>query len=164
MAQTDNLIRHGRVTKRGASLDPNKRFLPDEPAQAVKFVNSIDPGTPVDFTLGVMVPDPENPGKERKEFERYSLLDQYVYRLPTRVIKHLMSLRLPIYENRQDPETLQIRSVQVGWQNRFSLIPADFLPPDKPGGAVEEGKKAGRKAQATKDPVLQKAQEGASGG
>lgn len=169
--EKDMQVRHGMVNKKGSSIDPDKRYLPDEPSEVVKFVNSADPKTPVSFTLGLQIPDETRKSGKRTVYERYHLLDQYVYRLPVRVIKHLMSLRYPIYEDRKDEGTGQITSVQIGWSNRFSLVPEAFLPegnPQVPSGHEPESKRKGEAKTAApkgvKDPLLKKALEGAEGG
>jgi len=50
-----------------------------------------------------------------------------VVELPTSVLKHLMSLKVPVYRYETDPKTGQLKPVTkvTEWRNRFAFVPVD---------------------------------------
>ena len=47
--------------------------------------------------------------------------------LPASVLKHLMSLKVPVYRYETDPKTGQVKPVTTvtEWRNRFAFVPVD---------------------------------------
>jgi len=50
-----------------------------------------------------------------------------VIELPTSVLKHLMSLKVPVYRYETDAKTGQLKPVTkvAEWRNRFAFVPVD---------------------------------------
>lgn len=96
-----------------------KKRLVKEPLVKFQFSNNEDPPTR----------DKESPlVKFNKDGIFYEVQHGKVYEFPESVVKHLNSLRYPIYQDKKDPQTGAIKSVQSSWYYRFSCMPVNLMP------------------------------------
>lgn len=115
------------MTKEFISLEDEKKLkdeaeakryrnlvIPEETDfRVVRFQNNEEKGVPLEFSAGAPI---------SKENRNYVLKDGKCYLLGEKVRKHIKSKGYPIYENVPDPEEpTQFRSMQTGFQHRFSL-------------------------------------------
>jgi hypothetical protein len=73
--------------------------------------------------------DPPTEGKDNPivsftyQGKKYSMVHGQKLELPTSVVDHLNNLAVPIYGDKEDPVTGQVRRVQIAKKNRFACVP-----------------------------------------
>ena len=100
-----------------AVLDRKEKTEVAEKTYIVKFQNLEQKGVPLEFSAGMPI---------TKEILSYVLKDGLVYNVPEKLMEHINDLSYPIYKDVEDPNypgSGVFRSMQVGVQNRFVLVP-----------------------------------------
>ena len=103
-----------------------------DPLISVVFQNIEDPPSPsrpsppLSFTYGRYI------FRESREegVPDTALRHGHAYKLPMSVVKHLNSLRIPIYGTVVDPVTKALRSIVTGYQPRFSCVQQELMDPE----------------------------------
>ena len=132
-------IRQERARITQARVEDSKVI---DPPIKVLFQNIEDPPTPsrpsppLSFTYGRYT------FKESRENDipDTALRHGFIYELPMSVVKHLNSLKVPVYGQITDPVTKAIKTIVTGYQHRFSCVPqevADFIKEPTPAKAAD---------------------------
>lgn len=100
-----------------------------DPTVRVRFQNIEDPpapgrpSPPLSFAFGRYI---FRESRNEEDGPDTALRHGQEYDLPMSVVEHLNGLRVPVYGHTVDPVTKAIKSIIVGYSNRFSCVPIDM--------------------------------------